>query len=107
MTWRDKGLAANAHLDPRADGVAVAFRAHQFQTNPVVMQILVVAQEQRRPADLREHHVEVAIAINVGEGRAASDDGFEQVRAGLVRRYGDKASAALIAGIPKQLGRLA
>ena len=55
---------------------------------------------------MREHHVEVAVAVNVGKGRTAPDDGFEQVRTGLFRRNGDKASAILVAGVPKQLGRL-
>jgi len=36
-------LAVHPHLDPRADGVAVAFGADEFQANPMVMQILVIA----------------------------------------------------------------
>ena len=50
-----QGLAADTHLDPGTDGVAVAFGADKFQSDPVVVRILVVAQQQRRAANLREH----------------------------------------------------
>ena len=33
---------------------------------------------------MREHHIEIAIAVNVRERRAASDDGLEQIRARLL-----------------------
>ena len=72
-----EGMGADTHLDPSADGVAVAFGANEFQADPVVVQVLVIAQEQRRAANLCEHHIEVAIAVNIGKGRAAPDDGFE------------------------------
>src|SRR6266446_8203296 len=71
-----------------------------------MMQILIVAQQQRRPANLREHHIEVTVAINVSKGRTASHDWLEQIGAGFLRRNGNKAPASALTGVPKQLGGL-
>ena len=40
-----KRLAAQADNYPRADGTSVAFRANQIQPKPMVMELLVIAEE--------------------------------------------------------------
>src|ERR1041385_6821528 len=50
--WHDlarEGMAVDAHFDPGADRVAVTFRADQLEANPVVLQVLVIAQQDRGP----------------------------------------------------------
>src|SRR6266576_2685380 len=66
---------------------------------------LIVPQQHRRAVDLREHHVEVAVDVRVR--RATSDDGLEQIFAGLRRRHGYEAGAFGRTAVPKQLRGLA
>src|SRR5262249_40404619 len=58
--------------------------------------------EQRRSLRLEQENVEIAVAVDIGVGRAASDDRLEQARAGLFGRDQGKAGAI----IPEELGGL-
>src|SRR6266850_381585 len=75
----------------------------QLQAHPVMFQCLVVAQEQGRPVDLRQHHVEIAIAINISERGAASYDRLEEILARLRAADGNEGCATRRAGVPKEL----
>ncbi len=97
---------ANAHLDPGADGIAITLTADELEANPMTMQRLIVAQEQRRPGHLRQHHIEIAVAVNIGKRRSSADDGLEEITAGLFWWNGDKARAAGVTRVPEQLRRL-
>ena len=61
-------LPAGTRLDDRADRLPVVFRTRELEAQPVMSRGLVVAQQQRSATSLREDDVEVAIAIDVGEG---------------------------------------
>src|SRR6266446_5706332 len=102
-----QGLVADANFDPRANRVAVALGADQFQAEPVMVKLLIVAQEQRRAVDLGHDDVEVAVAIDVGEGGAAADDGFEDIAAAFLRGHRHETHALTGAAVPKKLRRLA
>ena len=66
------------------------------------------AAAERDAARLREHHVQVPIPVDIGEGRTTPDERMEEVRAAFLRRDGEvTASADARARIPKQLGWLA
>src|SRR4051812_31452650 len=70
-------------------------------------EFLIVAQQQRRAIDLRENHVEITIAINVGECRTATHDKFEKIGTGFFWRYSDERRAFRGTRIPEKLRRLA
>src|SRR3954469_19798513 len=67
----------------------------------------VVSEEEGRAADLSEDDVEVAVAIDVREGGAAADDGFEEVGTAFAGREGFEADAFFVAAIPEELRGLA
>ena len=74
----------------------------------MMTQLLVVAEQPRRAVDLGQHDIEVTIAVQIGEGRAAADNGFEKVPAAFFR--GDRHEASLridSASVPEELGGLA
>src|SRR6267142_2131374 len=70
------------------------------------MQGLVVAQQMRCFADLSDDNIEIAIAVDVGERRAASDQRLEEIAAAFFGWNYDETTSASLAGVPKQLGRL-
>ena len=62
---------------------------------------------KRRAAHLGQHDVEIAVAVNVGKGRAAADDRLEQIAARLLRRItAMKPPPSALTGVPEQLRRL-
>ena len=74
----------------------------------MMAQLLVVSEQQRRAVDLREHNVEVAVAVDVGESGAAADHRLEDVVAAVFR--GDSREARIFvdsARVPEQLRGLA
>ena len=66
---------------------------------------LVVAQQARRPFHRCQHEVEIAVAVDVGDRRAARHHRPGEI-ARTVRRHGDEARAAAAAGVPEQARRL-
>src|SRR5262249_54998909 len=94
-------------FDPCADGVAVALRSNEFESQPMVAEFLIVAKEQRRTIDLRKHDVEVAVAINVGKCRTSSDNGLKDVCAAFFGRHHEKAILTGAFCVPKELRGLA
>ncbi len=94
-------MAGDAGFHPGTYGVAVAFCADQFQAEPMITEALVVAQEQRRATDLRQHDVQVAIAIYVSERRATANDRFEKIGAAFGCGYGFETDALFVAAIPE------
>ena len=66
-----------------------------------MVQVLVVAQQKRSAAHLRNDHIEVAIAVDIGERRTASHQRFEQVPAAFLRRDDNETAAAVLAGVPE------
>ena len=85
-----KSLVAELHVDDRADRIAVGLRADEFQTQPVVAGVLVVAQEPRALADGSHHEVEIAVAVDVGECQTAADERLGEIGTGFVWRYGEE-----------------
>jgi hypothetical protein len=59
-------FAIHEDFDPGADAIAIVLCAHQFQAQPVTMQVLLVAQQQWSSARLCEHYVEIAVAVDIG-----------------------------------------
>src|SRR5438132_5878658 len=71
-----------------------------------MVQMLIVAQQKRRTADLGQHHIQIAIAIDIRKGGAAAHYRFEKVLSGVLFSHGHKARAAGSTCIPEELGRL-
>src|SRR5436853_2635038 len=69
--------------------------------------LLIVAQQQGWPVDLRQHHIEIAVAVDVRIRRTATDDGLQQIFPALRARNRDKARAFLRIAVPKELRGLA
>src|SRR6186997_2477309 len=67
---------------------------------------LLVAQQHWRTADLSEHNIEVAVAVDVRISRATADDRLKQLAAGPFRGHGDELHAAAATTVPKELGGL-
>src|SRR5437879_4810550 len=99
-------MAGDPHFDHGANRIAVAPGADKLEPQPMVSGALVVAQQQWRAANLRENDVQIAVSIDVGEGRAAANDRFEKIGTALRCRNGLEAEASLVSAIPKQLSRL-
>ena len=68
---------------PRADGVAVRLCAHQPQSDAAIAGELVVAVEVRGPVVGGDEYIEIAIVVEIAEGRAAAHLGTREVRPGL------------------------
>src|SRR5882724_13179733 len=100
-------LAASADFDPCANRVTIALATDQLESNPMMPQLLLVAQQQWRSAYLRQHDVQIPIAVNVAVGRASPDYRLEQILTTPGRRHRAEAAAAPLAGIPEQLRGLA
>ena len=62
------GSATRADIDPGADRVAIALVADEFEAEPVISEMLIIAQQQWRSASLRQDDIEVPVAIDIGEG---------------------------------------
>ena len=96
--------AIDAQPDPRANGVAIGLRPDELEAQPMMAQLLVVSKQERRAVDLRQNDVEVAVAVDVGECRAAADNGFENVRAAVPWRDGQETVLPVdSARVPEQL----
>src|ERR1043166_6986013 len=67
---------------------------------------LIIAQQKRWAIDLAEDHIQVAVAVDVRERRAAPDDWFEEVRSGFLGRDIEEARAVSRTGIPEKLSGL-
>src|SRR5437867_10242959 len=97
-----ESLGSDPDLDPRADGVAIGLSPDELQPQPMMAEGLVVAQQQGRTVDLGQHHVEITVPVDIGEGRSAADDGLEEIGAGFFRRH-DRETRPVV---PEQLGGL-
>ena len=75
LGWRQRvhDFAADLGHHLRANRAAVGFGAGEFYPQPVVVELLVVAQEQRRAARLGDEHVQVAIAVDVALSQRVID----------------------------------
>src|SRR2546426_9976649 len=47
-----EGFPIRANLDPGTDAITIAFDTDQFQPSPMMLQVLIVAEQQRRAAPL-------------------------------------------------------
>ena len=101
-----EGLRSDSHFDPGADSVAIAPGANQFEAQPMMSELLFVAQQQRRAVDLRHHHIQIAVAIDIRKRQAPPDDRLEDVAAAFFGRDGQEGHS-FSAAIPEELGRLA
>src|SRR6185369_11308151 len=95
------------HFYPSANGVPITASPGQFETNPMMLQLLVVSQQERRTVYLRHDHIRIAIAIDICKSRAASDNGLENVRPAFLGRHRNESNPFAGAMIPKQLRGLA
>src|SRR5436189_18328 len=100
------GAADSAPWDRGGAGIAIGFCPGQLQTQPVMAQLLIVSQQQRRTIDLGQHHVQVAVAVYIRKRRTAANDRLEQVGPGLFRRHDEKSMLSGAFRIPEQLCRL-
>jgi hypothetical protein len=50
----------------------------------MMLQLLLIPQKDRRIANLRQQHIEIAIPVDIGKRGAATRDGLEQ-SAGRIR----------------------
>src|SRR5512140_1706632 len=73
----------------------------------MMAKLLVVTEQERRPARLRQDHIQIAVAVDIGIGRASADNGLKKVAAAFVRSDGEKPKATRIPAIPKKLSGLA
>jgi hypothetical protein len=69
-------------------------------------QFLVVPQQARRAAGGRQQHVEIAVAVDVGESGAAADQRLRKIAAGLLDRNGEEFGRRRRTAVPVQLRRL-
>src|SRR5215470_18979439 len=99
-------MTPHPRLNPRADSIPVALGADQLEPEPMVSEALIVAQQQRRAAYLRHHNIQVSVPIDISEGRPATHDRFQQIRAALRRGHGLETDALFVTAIPEQLRRL-
>ena len=82
--WHDllrEDASSGAQFYPGTNGIPVRGGSLEFESDPVMMQLLIVAKEQGRSGNLGKYKVEISIAVDIGIRRAAADDGLEQVRA--------------------------
>ena len=96
-------LAVRPYPNGGAEGRRVAGLAREADMQPMVAGLLVVAQQHGRSPGRREHQVEVAVAVDVRRGAAASHDRLEEVGAG---GFGADGLEPRVAGVPEQLGGL-
>ena len=59
--------------------VAIGACAGQHQPQPVVSQMLIVAQQSWRAFDRGQDDIEIAVAVDVGERRSTRDHGPEEI----------------------------
>ena len=96
--------ARHAHLDERTNRVSIRPRALERQAQPVVPSLQVVAEEARRAFHGGQHQIQISVAVDVGEGRAAGDHRAEQVAGGIGRDRHEAAAGA--ARVPEETCRL-
>jgi len=65
MTSRDD-------LYPRADGRAITFRAHEFDIDPKVAAVAVVAEKGRHLIHVVDKYVHVPVVVEISEGTPAA-----------------------------------
>src|SRR5262249_52416694 len=99
--------AAGFHSYLSADGAAVGTDAvaDQFQPNPVVAGLALVAQQPRGSIVCGQHNVEAARTGEIAEGAPTANKRAEQVGTGLCLCNWLEA-ARLVARVPEELGRL-
>ena len=101
---RNSASILGAQVDPGSDGFRITFWSDYLQSDPMVPQGLVIAEQQRGPMDLGHDHVEVSVPIKICIGRSSTYDGLEEVFTGFGSRGADE---RLIAStVPEELGRL-
>src|SRR6266481_4401676 len=88
-------LAVGVEADSGADGVAIGFCADEVQADAAVSGLLVVAVEVGGAVVGSEEEIEIAVAIEIGNGEAATDFGLGEAATELVGDF-HKFSVALI-----------
>ena len=75
--------------DPCADGAAIGTHAValQLEANPVMTEVVVVAQHQGGTAVADENHIEIAVAVEIGVDAAAADERLKQIGTGRFFRH--------------------
>src|SRR5205823_6041887 len=91
----------------RTNRTAIGFGSNKFYAQPMMLEVLIVAEEQGSAAGLREHHIEVAIAIDVCKRGPATNERLEQIAAGVLLINSGETRPAFRARVPKKLRGLA
>src|SRR5438309_2604755 len=68
-----RGAVIGGHVDAGADPVPVAPSALQAELQPVAEAAVLVDQQRGRPLVGNQKNAEVAVVVDVAEGRAAAD----------------------------------
>ena len=84
------------------NGITIGIGPAQPDAQPVMPQVQIIAQHQRRPINLCHHHIEPTIAGEVAIGCATPNNRLPQVPQ-LITRHHDKTIAAAFSAVPKQL----
>ena len=93
---------ADDRRHPRPGGVAIRpTRADEPHANAFLGMIQTVDVDARRPAVLDDHHVEIAVAVEIGVSGPARDERPVEISAG-----GPERPEAAVSRVPIQDGRL-